>query len=193
MKRSNEPDQRAVDHVRDVLGVVGARRSGRSKRCGMLAVELDRAHLPGPAERVVHVEVDLRPVERAVALVERVLEPSPLERCAESALGEVPLLVAAEPVLRPGRQLEARLELEQVVDELRVVEAAEDLVLDLLAGAEDVRVVLGDVPHAGAARAACPPARCGAAAPPRRSAAAARGSCAAGPRTGACAPGSSSA
>ena len=96
----------------------------------------------------MHVQIDLRPVERAVTFVERVLEAAPLERRAQRALGEVPLLVGPEPVLRAGRELEARLEPEQVVDELRIVEAAEDLVLDLLAGAEDVRVVLGDVPHA---------------------------------------------
>ena len=97
----------------------------------------------------MHVQVDLRAVERAVAFVERVLETAPLERRAQRALGEVPLLVGPEPVLGAGRQLEARLELEEVVDELRIVEAAEDLVLDLLAGAEDVRVVLGDVPDPG--------------------------------------------
>ena len=94
------------------------------------------------------MQVDLRPVERAVALVELVLEPAPLERRAQRGLGEVPLLVGAELVLGPGRELEARLEPEQVVDELGEVEAAEDLVLDLLAGAEDVGVVLGDVPDA---------------------------------------------
>ena len=37
-----------------------------------LVVELDRRALPLPADRVGDVEVDLRPVERAVAFVERV-------------------------------------------------------------------------------------------------------------------------
>ena len=68
--------------------------------------------------------------------------PRLLERRLERALGEVPLLVGAELVLRPGRELEARLHPEQVVEERRVVEAAEDLVLDLVRRAEDVRVVL---------------------------------------------------
>ena len=148
MNRSNEPISARWIDVRDVLGVVGADVAA-AEPLGLLAVELDGAHLPRPAERVAHVQVDLRPVERAVALVDAVLEAAAVERGAQRALGEVPLLVAAEPVLRPGRQLEARLELEQVVDELRIVEAAEDLVLDLLAGAEDVRVVLGDVAHPG--------------------------------------------
>ena len=44
----------------------------RSKRCGHLVVELNRAALPLAAERVGDVEVDLRAVERAVAGVDRV-------------------------------------------------------------------------------------------------------------------------
>ena len=66
----------------------------------------------------------------------------------EGSLREVPLLVAPELLLGPGRQLEPSLHPEEVVEEGRVVEAAEDLVLDLVLGTEDVRVVLGDVLHA---------------------------------------------
>ena len=66
---------------------------------------------------------------------------------AERRLGAVPHLVVADPLLGPGRELEPRLEAEQVVDEEAEVEAADHLLLDLLLGAEDVGVVLGDVPH----------------------------------------------
>src|SRR5205823_6429182 len=90
-------------------------------------------------------------VEGAVALVQLVLDPAPLERRLERGFGEVPLLVRAELVLGARRQLGVRAHPEQVVDELRVVEAAEDLLLDLLTRAEDVRVVLRDVPDAGEA------------------------------------------
>src|SRR5262249_51544093 len=69
----------------------------------------------------------------------------------ERALGEVPLLVGAELVVGARRELEAGLEVEEPVEVHRVVEAAEDLVLDLLARDEDVRVVLGDDAHAGEA------------------------------------------
>ena len=97
------------------------------------------------------MEVDLRPVEGSVARVQLVHEATPVEGRRERGLGEVPLLVGAEFVVGPRRELELRLELEQVVEVLRVVDAAEDLVLDLLARAEDVRVVLGDVADAGEA------------------------------------------
>ena len=83
MKRSNEPSS-ARWITRGVLGVVGA-QVAEAEALRHLGVELDRAHLPGAAERVGHVQVDLRAVERAVALVHHVLEPAPLERVASAA------------------------------------------------------------------------------------------------------------
>src|SRR4029453_13108515 len=71
-----------------------------------------------------------------------------IERRPKRGLREVPLLVLAEPVVGSRRELEARLHPEQVVEVRGVVEAAEDLVLDLLARAEDVRIVLRDVTDA---------------------------------------------
>ena len=150
MNRSKRAEERPVDDVRGVLGVVGADVAA-VQALRLLAVELDRPHLPRAAERVGHVQVDLRAVEGAVARVEHVLEPAPVERGLQRRLGEVPLLLGAELVVGPGRELEVRVEPEEVVEVLRVVEAAEDLVLDLLAGAEDVRVVLGHVPDPGQA------------------------------------------
>jgi hypothetical protein len=52
------------------------------------------------------VHVDLRAVERAVALVDVVLEAVALERALERRLAAVPQLVGADPLLRPGRELE---------------------------------------------------------------------------------------
>ena len=73
------------------------------------------------------------------------LDPPALERVLQRSLGEVPLLVRAELLLRPRRELEASLHAEQVVEVRGEVEAAEDLVLDLLRRHEHVGVVLGDV------------------------------------------------
>ena len=53
---------------------------------GHLIVELDRPHLPAPAEDVGHVEVDLGPVERALTGRDHVLEAVPLQSCFEGRL-----------------------------------------------------------------------------------------------------------
>jgi hypothetical protein len=136
-----------VDHHRPVLGVVRP-GVGQPELLGHVVVELHGAELPGPLEGVGHVEIDLRPIEGAVALVQVVLEPAALERPLERGLGPVPHVLAADALLGARRELQPRLEPEQVVDEEPEVEAAQDLLVDLLLGAEHVRVVLGDVPDA---------------------------------------------
>ena len=147
----------------------------------LLAVELDRPHLPGTAERVVHEEVDLRPVERALALGDAIAQADPLERPPQHALGVIPLLVGAELVVGPRRELRVRelAHAERVVEEVDVVEHRVDLLLDLILRAEDVRVVLAELARARQPLQA--PGRLVAMQRrrPRRSGSAGRGSCAA--------------
>ena len=96
-----------MDHHRPVLGAVGP-DVGQAEALRELVVELDGAELPAPAEGVVDVEVDLRPVERAVARVDPVGDPAVIQRRLERALGLVPSLVRADALLRPGGELDAR-------------------------------------------------------------------------------------
>ena len=69
---------RAVDHHRPVLVVVGA-GVGEVEALRQVEVELERAALPGAADGVGQVHVDLRAVEGAVALVDRVRQPAVVE------------------------------------------------------------------------------------------------------------------
>ena len=77
-------EQRAVDHHRPVLGVVVA-LVGELEALGHLEVELAGAALPGAAERVGDVEVDLRPVEGPLPRAHVVLAALALERLAQAA------------------------------------------------------------------------------------------------------------
>src|SRR4029079_1354400 len=146
---SHEPlertEQRPVDDVRRVLAVVFA-REGKPEAGRHLRVELNRPHLPGAAEDILHVQIDLRPVEGPIPRVYVVVDPLPFERAREGFFGEIPLRVLAQLVLWPRRELEASFHAEKVVEVSGVVEAAEHLVLDLVTRAEDVGVVLGPVP-----------------------------------------------
>ena len=118
------------------------------KRAGICASSWIVPSLPRPAERVGRVEVDLRTVERPLPLADEVVDRVALERLDELPFGEVPLRILSELVVRTCRELGARLDAEDVVGEAQIGQAAVELVVDLLARAEDVRVVLGDVPHA---------------------------------------------
>ena len=73
---------------------------------GRAVVELDGAELPRAADRVGDVEVDLRAVERAVALLQLVRPARRLERRAQRALGAIPHLVGADALLGARRELE---------------------------------------------------------------------------------------
>ena len=95
------------------------------------------------------MHVDLRPVERAVAGVELVVEARGRRaRLSSARLGVIPQRVVADPLLGARRELEPHLEAEHPVDLEAELQAAGDLVVDLLLGAEDVRVVLCELAHA---------------------------------------------
>ena len=106
-------------------------------------------HCQRPAERVGDVEVDLRPVEGAVAGIQLVLPPHLLERLHQCRLRHLPLRVGADRLLGTRRQLDAHvLEAEQrvqLVDRLRDVA---HLGHDLILGAVHVCVVLRERAHA---------------------------------------------
>ena len=140
-------EQRAVDHHRAVVLVVGA-RVGEVEALGQVVVGLHRADLPRAAERVGHVQVDLGRVERALALGDLVVDAPLGQRLGELALGVVPELVAAQAVVGSRRELRAHLEAEERVEVVGEVQAALDLVEDLVLGAEDVGVVLDEVADA---------------------------------------------
>src|SRR6185437_4131877 len=96
---------RTVDDYRPMCAIVLA-DVGQVEPLGVAVVELNGAELPGPADRVEHVEIDLRTIKRAVAGLELVLHAGRVERRLERRLGAVPHLV------RPDAHLGSRSELE---------------------------------------------------------------------------------
>ena len=113
---------------------------------GHLEVQLDRPALPGPSEGVLQVEVDLRSVEGSVALVDRVLQPELLQGVPEAVGGLLPVLVGSHGVLGAGGELDVVLEAELAVDLVDQTDDALDLLLDLVGGHVEVRIVLGEAP-----------------------------------------------
>ena len=109
-KRSSEPRiARWSTTGRCVLAVLAD--VGQVEALRLLEVALDRAELPGAADRVLDAEVDLRAVEGAVARRHDVRAPRLLERRGERRLAAVPLLVGADPLL--GAQAERDLDVRE--------------------------------------------------------------------------------
>src|SRR5882724_11562923 len=140
-------EDRAVDHDR-ALGLPVAVDVLEPEAIRLLEVDLDGRHLPAPSERVLHVDVDLRPVEGPVARIELEREAVGAQGILERPLGCLPLLVGPERFLGPRRQLEERLEDEGLVPLANQLEHRGDLVLDLIRAVVDVSVVLRELPYA---------------------------------------------
>ena len=115
---------------------------------GHVEVELRRIQLPRSTQRVLDVDVDLRPVEGAFAFLDLVRQSVGLQRRAQVRLGSIPDRRVADGLFGPRAQIEARLEPEDVVDRPLELEHAADLGLDLIWSTEDVRVVHRQLAHA---------------------------------------------
>src|SRR4030095_2132162 len=94
-----------MDDDRPVLGVVRT-DVFQVESLRNLIVELNGGALPLPADRVRDIEVNLGPIERAVALIDRVRLADRVERLLELRLGVVPLLDGAQKLRWPRGQFQ---------------------------------------------------------------------------------------
>jgi hypothetical protein len=126
-----------------VLGHVG-----RAKPFGQLEVGLEGAALPFPPDGVGQLEVELRPVEGAFARVDLVVVPDGEDRLssAASALSHC----ASVPMRTSGRvdSLMSNLAKPVSVDGGQEPDELRAFLGDLVLGAEDVGVVLGEAADA---------------------------------------------
>src|SRR5688572_21059941 len=109
---------------------------------GELRIELNRRTLPRPANRILELDVDLRPVERTSADILTKVDGAALECLTKDRFCAVPRSVVAQLFLRSRRQLELELESKRLPnDAIHLIEAKENLVLRLIGRAKDVCVV----------------------------------------------------
>ena len=116
-------------------------------------VELHGRKLPEAADGVHQLDVDFRPVECGLAGDELVGNAALAEHLLQRVLRRLPLLFAADVVAAvvgvPGGELDLELgESVGIQHGLGKVDAADDLVFDLLRRAEDVGVILGKAAYA---------------------------------------------
>ena len=126
--------------ARAVLGHVGGIQPLRQHE-----IDLQRAALPVPPDRVAQHEFELGAVERPLPRVELVLDPGGQARRLQRALGPVPGLVGAGA--RGGAVGEfdpETLEPEIAVDRGQQLDEPHRLRPNLVLGAEDVGIVLGE-------------------------------------------------
>lgn len=137
----------AMQHDGTLLGAVGVHVL-QVKVERHLEVELDGAALPGTAERVLQMEVNLGAVEGAVALVDLVVHMQLLQSSAQALLGARPVLVRTHGVLGAGGKLNVVLKAKLLVHGVDEVDHAHDLVGQLVGAYKQVGVVLVKAAHA---------------------------------------------
>ena len=143
---------RAVQHDRAMLlAVLGD--IGGVEPFGQHAVGLDRADLPGAADRVGQVPFQLGRIERAFAgqFLPAVFgrgEAGGGNRIAQFGFGLVPHFLGAEAIFRAQRQLDRIGKPEVLVDAVGQRAEGAHFLDDLVLAAEDVRIVLGELAHA---------------------------------------------
>ena len=136
-----------MEHPGALLGVVlGA--VGEPEALGHVEVHLHGGALPGAADGVLHLDVDLRAVERAVALVDVVGQAVALACFLERVCGMLPHVVGADGLLGTRGDLGLVFEPERGHDMVHEPEDGHHLVHHLVARAEHVRVVLGEAARA---------------------------------------------
>src|SRR3989344_1884704 len=127
----------------------GGRNVLQTEVFGQGKVALDGPALPGAPQSVLDPEIDLRPVEGAAAGAFFVLKTFTRERAAERRRGLFPDFVRADRVFGPRRELYLVLvEAKGLKDVEHKVDDLYDLRFELFRQAENMRVVLGEVPNA---------------------------------------------
>ena len=111
-------------------------------------VELNCAQLPCATDRIHHIEVDLRPIECAVADLQFIRQSCAFERTAQRRLGIVPHFVTADPLLRPRREFQARRQAKRAVIAKNHRHQTMDFVGNLALQQIDVAIILLELAHA---------------------------------------------
>ena len=136
-------EHHSVNHYRAMLFAVLADVL-RVKSLRKLEVELNSSALPRSADRIGEVEVDLRAIERTVALVYDVGQFKFVQSLSQRVGGVFPILFRADAVVGAGGKFHVILETEQAVNLVDQTDNAFDFGGYLLGRHINVRVVLSE-------------------------------------------------
>ena len=120
-----------------------------------LHVQLDGTALPGPAKAVLQMEVNLRAIESAVALVNHIFFVQLLQGSNQAVGGDFPIFVASDVIFRHGGQFHMVFKAKHRINVVNELCYTDNLILNLLFGHKDMSIVLSKAayPHQAVQRA----------------------------------------
>ena len=130
-----------MNHNRLLLGAVGVNVL-KLEVVRQLEVKLDGAALPRATKAVGQMEVNLRTVERTVALINNILNAHRLKCVAQALLSALPILVRTHRILWARRKLNAIWEAKLCIVSGNEVRCIRDLLSNLIRTNEEVCIVL---------------------------------------------------
>ena len=110
-------------------------------------IQLNGTALPGTAQSVLDVKIDFGAVKGAIPLVEPVVSAISVQSSPQSFRGHFPLFVRTNGLFGPRGKLQHKSEPELPVYPFSQCESAKNLMLYLVRGHKDVRIILMKSPH----------------------------------------------
>ena len=137
-----------MDHVGLATAAFGV-LVGQVEPMGQVEVELHRGALPGAAQGVGDVDVNLGSVERSTAFIHGERQTPILQRALQRFGGVLPHLWVANVLLGPGGQRDGIIFEPECVQQFEgQFQDPAHLIFHLVRCAEDMGVVLGETAHA---------------------------------------------
>ena len=143
----NGSEAYAVNHNWTLLGTILSRVL-QVKPLRHLEIQLNGTALPCPAQGIPQVEVNLRTIERAVALVYNIIKAHVLQRLPQAVCSHLPILVRTHGILGPGGQLHKILKAKLCIHFINQFCYALNLILNLVVPHKDMGIILGKTAHA---------------------------------------------
>src|SRR3989304_3696710 len=142
------PEEGTVNHEGPMRPVI-VPHIGDIETLRQVEVELDGRALPGPTEGILHLQVDLRPIEGTAPLLNLILESRTVSRQAQRLGCLVPQGRVPDRLLRSSCDTSLVLgEAKCAQEEQAEIDGPGDFFHHLLGRAKDMRVVLSEPPNA---------------------------------------------
>ena len=143
----NTAKQSAVYHVRAMITTIFPRIL-QIKLLRQIEIELNGAHLPLAANRILDLQVDLGTIESTAAGIDLIRNRLGLQRLFQRFGGLLPASLLAHGFVRAGREIRRHIIKSKCLQHVqRKGDRGLDLILNLFRRAENVGIILGKATH----------------------------------------------
>ena len=112
-----------------------------------LEIKLNRSALPGPANRILKMEINLGTIECPIPFVYHIVQSQLIQCASQGICSHLPILIASHAVLGTGRKLYMILKSKQAINLVNQPCHTLNLILNLIRSHKDMCVILRKTAH----------------------------------------------